>query len=487
MAVQIVINQSGKSAGVAGQAREDLDTGTAVLVAAVGGPFLAYQWSFQYRAINIVAGARATSLFATPTASSSLINPIDQPGTYLIQLAVDSGSGLGATEEDVATITFYAGPTLNADPTLLPRRIPAFRERLQHNVPDVIDPTGNTEGWSREWLRWFAYIETLAGGGGSVPVLSTAQFIDIGSAAGTPDGSIGKPWATIDAAASSTPVAAPTVFLITPGDYSAGAAAIFGSWGFMVALSGMAPPFFSIGTALVQLPEISALGGNLLLTDVSALAVTTSSLQARGCLFNAVITVSASAAMQDCAFNFGFGTIIECTAGGDVVFFERCKFNGSPVILFSGAAGEAVFDRDSYESWVQAQGTVTNGTVTAPQASLPEFELASGNNDDVFFGNIVFWQLCYSATVQHNSAIAPDHISGMVAPTQNDFAVRAIFFRTSAVLGTIDILHESSLSAPENRIITTTGSAVVAVDVTTNFALLTFVYDFTVSRWRLLP
>lgn len=159
--LQIVINQSGKTAGVNGRAREDLDTGTAISVAAVGGPFLAYSWTFLSKAINIVAGVRATSLFATPNASSSLINPIDQPGTYLVQLAVDSGSGLGATEDDVVSITFYAGPALNADPTQLPRRIPAFGERRQHNVPDAIDPLGNVEGWSREWLRWFAYIKNL--------------------------------------------------------------------------------------------------------------------------------------------------------------------------------------------------------------------------------------------------------------------------------------------------------------------------------------
>jgi hypothetical protein len=158
VSLQIVINQAAKPPGVPGQAREDLVTGTAVSVAAVGGPFLAYSWTFIAKAINITAGLRATSLFATPAASSSLINPVDQTGTYLIQLAVDSGSGLGATEADVATITFYAGPALNANPALLPRRIPAFRERLQHNVPDAIDAAGNQEGWSREELRWYAYI-----------------------------------------------------------------------------------------------------------------------------------------------------------------------------------------------------------------------------------------------------------------------------------------------------------------------------------------
>lgn len=161
MTLAIVINQSGKPAGVAGQAREDLDTGTAVSLAAVGGPFLAYEWAFVYKAIDIVAGAEATTLFTAPTSSSTLANPIDREGTYEVQLSVDSGSGLGALDTDVVRITFYAGDPavpLNPDPAELPRRIPAFSEMLEHNVPDVIQPAGNTQGWSREWLRWFASI-----------------------------------------------------------------------------------------------------------------------------------------------------------------------------------------------------------------------------------------------------------------------------------------------------------------------------------------
>lgn len=161
MTLAITINQSGKSAGVAGQAREDLDTGTAVSVASSGGPFLAYEWTFIAKPIDIVAGAQATSLMSTPTATSTLINPIDVAGTYEVQLAVDSGSGLGALDTDVVRITFFAGAPgvpLNPDPAELPRRGPAFSEMLEHNVPDVIEPSGNTQGWSREWFRWFAAI-----------------------------------------------------------------------------------------------------------------------------------------------------------------------------------------------------------------------------------------------------------------------------------------------------------------------------------------
>lgn len=171
MSLQIVLNQSGKPAGVAGQAREDLDVGTAVTAACVGGPFLAYEWTFVSKAIDILAGVESAALLGTPNATSTTIAPIDVPGTYEIQLSVDSGSGLGALDSDVVRITFYAGDPAsetegapNADPAELPRRGMAFSETTEHNVPDAIQPTGNTQGWSREWYRWFAVLRRLYDG-----------------------------------------------------------------------------------------------------------------------------------------------------------------------------------------------------------------------------------------------------------------------------------------------------------------------------------
>jgi hypothetical protein len=167
-AVQILLNQSGKPAGVAGQAREDLDTGVSVSASTVGGPYSAYQWSFLSRPDNVTTGVEATTAFSASTSSSTVLSPIDQAGTYLLQLAVDSGSGLGATSDDVAQIEFYAGVPgdpivgpLNTDPAELPRRPIAFRERRQGNFPDSIEPLGNTTGWAREWYRWWAVIERM--------------------------------------------------------------------------------------------------------------------------------------------------------------------------------------------------------------------------------------------------------------------------------------------------------------------------------------
>lgn len=159
MAVQIQIDQPGSGAppGLPGVAREDLVTGFAVQLTATGGPFLAYSWSIIDKAIDMAAGVRSTALLTAPSAGVTGCTPIDQVGTYLVEVQVDSGSGLGAEVGDVARITFYAGATLNAlnpDPGELPRREMAFRETTEHNVPDAVFPLGNPRGWAEERQRW---------------------------------------------------------------------------------------------------------------------------------------------------------------------------------------------------------------------------------------------------------------------------------------------------------------------------------------------
>lgn len=161
MSVSIKIDQAGKPSGVAGRAREDIDVGTAVTLSAIGGPWSGQQWTVLHKPVEVRTNARATAVLATPTASSTSLSPIDVRGTYLVQVAVNSGSGIGATAADVARITFYAGipgdklrGAPNADPRLLPRRLPAAGEKGEHNAPDLIDPSGNPDGWAKEWYRW---------------------------------------------------------------------------------------------------------------------------------------------------------------------------------------------------------------------------------------------------------------------------------------------------------------------------------------------
>jgi hypothetical protein len=161
MAVQITIDQGVLPPGTPGKAREDLSTGLLATLSSSGGPFAQYLWRILHPAVDIDSGVKATSILATPTAPSTQINPIDVEGTYLIELVVDSGNGLGAGVDDVARITFYAGTALAANPWDLPRRGPAFKETIEHNVNDAIDVTGNTEGYSREFYRWFALIRRM--------------------------------------------------------------------------------------------------------------------------------------------------------------------------------------------------------------------------------------------------------------------------------------------------------------------------------------
>lgn len=174
--LQIKIDQSGRSPGVPGQAREDLALGTAVQLTAVGGPFDAYLWMLAFKPVDVVAGARSSAALSSATTSTTLVQPIDKAGTYRLGISVDAGFGLGARAQDVAFVTFYAGPMLNADPTGYPRRVPATGETTEHNAPDAIDPGGNVDGWAREEARWKAAQES-GGGGGSGVVPATPSTV----------------------------------------------------------------------------------------------------------------------------------------------------------------------------------------------------------------------------------------------------------------------------------------------------------------------
>ncbi len=151
--VQIRIDQIGLPAGIPGRAREDLVLGTPASLTAIGGPFSTYRWSLISKPIDPVAPIASAAGLTSPSASTTQVTPLDLRHTYLAELLVDSGFGLGALPEDVARITFYAGPTLAADARRRPRRRPAFGERREHNVADALQPGGNSEGWARELAR----------------------------------------------------------------------------------------------------------------------------------------------------------------------------------------------------------------------------------------------------------------------------------------------------------------------------------------------
>ena len=159
-AILIVLNQSGKTPGVAGKAREDLVTGVPVQATIQGGPFKEYLWTLIDNPVDFVNGVRSSAAVTLPKSASTTIQPIDIENTYLLQVLVDSGQGLGATADDVATITFYAGTPLSSDPASLPQRTPAFGERLEHNVTDAILQGNNSRGWAQVMGRWFEIIKS---------------------------------------------------------------------------------------------------------------------------------------------------------------------------------------------------------------------------------------------------------------------------------------------------------------------------------------
>lgn len=154
MAIQILIDQAGKPAGVAGQAREDLALGVAVVLTAVNGVGVTeYQWTIVGKPPNEAMTLESAAVLSAPAAVVTALTP-DFDGTYLVEVLVDQGFGLGERDEDKARITFYAGAALAVDPSGWPRRAPAYNEQREHNAPDTISPAGNPNGWARELERW---------------------------------------------------------------------------------------------------------------------------------------------------------------------------------------------------------------------------------------------------------------------------------------------------------------------------------------------
>jgi hypothetical protein len=162
MALAIILNQAAKPPGVAGFAREDLVTGVNVGLSLAGGPYISQLWSIIDKPVDLSVPAISNASIAAPTAAATVVQNIDRKGTHLIQVLVNQGFGLGARPEDIARITFFAGPApLSATWNQLPRRVMAFLEKNEHNPQSdpVYGVVGNLRGWAQEWIRWFGVIE----------------------------------------------------------------------------------------------------------------------------------------------------------------------------------------------------------------------------------------------------------------------------------------------------------------------------------------
>jgi hypothetical protein len=154
VALRVSISQ-GDVTGNLGFAREDLNLNEQVLLNA-DDPDGTVHWTVLDAPTNATVTAMSSAKDVTGTGLTLAITP-DYAGTYY-----------GTATDGVTTVewSFYAGPALGALQfgEYFPRRVPAFRETLAHNVPDAIDlqeDGGNKDGWAREWRRWFAAINYL--------------------------------------------------------------------------------------------------------------------------------------------------------------------------------------------------------------------------------------------------------------------------------------------------------------------------------------
>jgi hypothetical protein len=155
--ILVTINQapngSSPPPGVPGQAREDLHLDQEVTLTATGGVGT-YTWVLLDAPTSPDVQLDSASVIAPTTGATVNITP-DYDGTYY---------GTVTDGTDTTEWSFYAGEPLG-DVSLgefFPRRVPAFREGMAHNVPDAIDVGGNCKGWSREWRRWFAAMVNLS-------------------------------------------------------------------------------------------------------------------------------------------------------------------------------------------------------------------------------------------------------------------------------------------------------------------------------------
>ena len=151
MTISITVNQTGKPAGVAGKAREDLSLGVPVVVSATGGDGT-FAWRIGDAPPNDAMTTKSAASLSASTGSSVTLTP-DNGGTYRL-LATSAG--------ETQAVTFYAGTALSTDPSQLPHREPAFGEQTEHTAPDALDTGGNVNGWERELRRWMKAVKRIA-------------------------------------------------------------------------------------------------------------------------------------------------------------------------------------------------------------------------------------------------------------------------------------------------------------------------------------
>lgn len=148
MALQITLSQTGKPVTPAGQARENLALGVAIVATASGGNGT-FAWLLADKPPADDMQTQSSASLSSSSGTSVSWTP-DNDGTYRIECT--SGT-------ETVSITAHAGATLATTSGDLPQREPAFGETVEHNVPDVLDTSGNRNGWERAVRRWMKVIK----------------------------------------------------------------------------------------------------------------------------------------------------------------------------------------------------------------------------------------------------------------------------------------------------------------------------------------
>lgn len=221
-------------------------------------------------------------------------------------------------------------------------------------------------------------ITSGVGGGAAAPPFSNLLFVDGTTAVpeADRDGSAGAPFSTVTAgiaALAALPGAVSCVLQVTPGDYSAEAEV---NW--TTATDGA---LTIVGVReLVQLPEINVAGGVFRLVDADCASVVVSSLgrlEARGCSLPSV--VSRGLELTECS---GLNHLASSTTSITIFdsTFEEVE-ELLPVATFLASPGELRLDVRSHFEFLEAGGTVVNGTIVLLAAELPAVAAAQAAAD----------------------------------------------------------------------------------------------------------
>ena len=156
----IKIDQAGKSAGISGKSRDDLDLFTGanpIQIASTDGTAVTIAWTLLDKPPSSVA------TIANPAIATTTFNA-DVSGSYFLQLSVDGGGSPGQIQRLVAAVQIPLPVWVTGALDAPKLRIPAKGETIEFNVNSSPLTGANTRGWAEEMDEWFRSITQYAFG-----------------------------------------------------------------------------------------------------------------------------------------------------------------------------------------------------------------------------------------------------------------------------------------------------------------------------------